>query len=50
MANPTILSYGYNELCLLNTINLEIIPEKKGLIMKHIEYEITSLVSFDLFI
>jgi sorting nexin-8 len=41
--NPTCLGYNYNELCLLNTINLEKVPEKKGLIVKHIEYELTSL-------
>lgn len=41
--NPTCLGYNYNELCLLNTINLEKVPEKKGLIVKHIEYELSSL-------
>lgn len=46
---PTILGYSFNDLYLLDTINLEIIPEKKGIIVKHIEYELTSLVSWNEF-
>ncbi|XP_013391524.1 sorting nexin-8-like isoform X2 [Lingula anatina] len=40
--NPNVLGYNYKELCLLDTIKVERVPEKKGIIMKHVEYEVTS--------
>ncbi|XP_064631538.1 sorting nexin-8-like isoform X2 [Lineus longissimus] len=40
--NPNVLSYRYHELCELDTIKVELVPEKKGLILKHVEYEVTS--------
>jgi sorting nexin-8 len=43
--NPNVLSYRYQELCELDTIKVELVPEKKGLILKHVEYEVTSQVS-----
>ncbi|XP_074647619.1 sorting nexin-8-like [Tubulanus polymorphus] len=36
------LLYRYEELCQLDTVKVELVPEKKGLILKHVEYEITS--------
>uniref|UniRef100_T1JGV2 PX domain-containing protein n=1 Tax=Strigamia maritima TaxID=126957 RepID=T1JGV2_STRMM len=40
--NPTRLEMEYSEICSYDTINIEIIPEKKGLFLKHVEYEISS--------
>ncbi|XP_029649490.1 sorting nexin-8 [Octopus sinensis] len=40
--SPTILNYTYSELYDLENIKVELVPEKKGLILKHVEYEITS--------
>lgn len=44
---PNILGFNYSELCDLDLIKLEVIPEKKGLILKHVEYEVTSQVGAD---
>ena len=44
--NPTVLGYMYNELCDLDTIKVELMPEKKGVPgFRHSEYEVTSRVS-----
>ena len=43
--NPTVLGYTYSEICDLDTIKVELVPEKKGIILKHSEYEVTSRVS-----
>ncbi|XP_077979974.1 sorting nexin-8-like [Glandiceps talaboti] len=40
--NPSVLGYSYGELCELDNIKLELAPEKKGLLLKHNEYEVTS--------
>lgn len=40
--NPNILGYNYRELCDLDAIKVELMPEKKGIILKHVEYEVTS--------
>lgn len=42
--SPNVLGYSYHELCKLDTIKVELVPEKKGLILKHVEYEVTSQV------
>ena len=42
--NPHLLGYRYEDLCDLDTIKVEVVPGKKGLILKHQEYEITSKV------
>ncbi|KAK3580705.1 hypothetical protein CHS0354_005709 [Potamilus streckersoni] len=39
---PTCLGFTYQELVELDTIKVELLPEKKGLILKHVEYEVTS--------
>lgn len=44
--NPTVLGYTYSELCDLDTVKVELVPEKKGMILKHLEYEVTSRVSY----
>ncbi|KAK3089854.1 hypothetical protein FSP39_007091 [Pinctada imbricata] len=40
--NPNDLGYSFYELCGLDNIKVELVPEKKGLILKHVEYEVTS--------
>nr|XP_055046561.1 sorting nexin-8a [Misgurnus anguillicaudatus] len=40
--NPLILSLTLSELLMKDTIRVELIPEKKGLFLKHVEYQITS--------
>lgn len=47
--SPNVLGYSYHELCKLDTIKVELVPEKKGLILKHVEYEVTSQVSWSIF-
>ncbi|XP_021351053.1 sorting nexin-8-like [Mizuhopecten yessoensis] len=39
---PTVLGFTFRELCELDTVKVELVPEKKGLILKHVEYEVTS--------
>ncbi|XP_074137258.1 sorting nexin-8 isoform X1 [Sminthopsis crassicaudata] len=41
--NPLLLSYTLQELLARDTVQVEIIPEKKGLFLKHVEYEVSSL-------
>ncbi|XP_041134400.1 sorting nexin-8-like isoform X1 [Polyodon spathula] len=40
--NPLFLSQTLDELLDIDTVQVELIPEKKGLFLKHVEYEITS--------
>ena len=40
--HPNILGYNFRELCDLDAIKVELVPEKKGIILKHVEYEVTS--------
>ena len=42
---PNVLGYTFEELNDLDTVKVELVPEKKGLILKHVEYEVTSQVS-----
>nr|XP_054762514.1 sorting nexin-8-like isoform X1 [Lytechinus pictus] len=39
---PNILNYNYAELSALDHITVDLIPEKKGLLLKHVEYEVSS--------
>ena len=39
---PNVLGFSFQELSSLDQIKLELVPEKKGLILKHVEYEVTS--------
>lgn len=43
--SPLILSLTLAELLKKDTIKVELIPEKKGLFLKHVEYQVTSEVS-----
>ncbi|GLH06083.1 AAEL000956-PA [Gryllus bimaculatus] len=40
--SPSQLSLRYSEICLLDTIEVDILPEKKGIILKHVEYQVFS--------
>ncbi|XP_034525596.1 sorting nexin-8 isoform X4 [Ailuropoda melanoleuca] len=40
--NPLLLSYTLQELLARDTVQVELIPEKKGLFLKHVEYEVSS--------
>jgi len=44
--SPNALNYTYADLCDLDTVTVALIPEKKGLILKHVEYEVSSQVDF----
>ncbi|CAF3308812.1 unnamed protein product [Rotaria socialis] len=37
----TTLCFRYNDLCILDTIQVDKVPEKKGIIIRHVEYDIT---------
>ncbi|XP_076460047.1 sorting nexin-8-like [Babylonia areolata] len=39
---PNVLGFSFSDLCSLDNIKVELVPEKKGLILKHVEYEVTS--------
>ncbi|KAF8789697.1 sorting nexin-8-like isoform X1 [Argiope bruennichi] len=40
--NPMRLGLTYHEVCALDTVQVSLVPEKKGLFLKHVEYEVTS--------
>lgn len=40
--NPLLLSHTLQELLARDTVQVELIPEKKGLFLKHVEYEVSS--------
>ena len=44
---PNVLGYSYDELNDLDSVKVELVPEKKGLILKHVEYEVTSQVGIN---
>ncbi|CAF0891827.1 unnamed protein product [Rotaria sordida] len=39
----TTLCFRYGDLCSLDTIQVNVAPEKKGVIIRHFEYEVTSM-------
>lgn len=43
--NPTELGYTYEELKGMDDISVTIMPEKKGMVFKHVEYLVESRVS-----
>lgn len=47
---PNVLGYSYLDLCSIDTVKVELVPEKKGLILKHVEYEVTSQVSTEFYV
>ena len=46
--NPNVLGYNYEELVALDTVDVELVPEKKGIILKHNEYHVSSKVKMNL--
>nr|XP_002127832.1 sorting nexin-8 [Ciona intestinalis] len=42
ISTPTILNVCYAEFCNYDVIEVKLVPEKKGIFLKHSEYEITS--------
>ncbi|XP_033630679.1 sorting nexin-8-like isoform X1 [Asterias rubens] len=40
--NPNVLNFSYKDLVELDSISINLVPEKKGLLLKHVEYEIKS--------
>lgn len=42
--NPNVLGYNYDELVSLDTVDVELVPEKKGILLKHNEYHVSSKV------
>lgn len=43
--NPLLLSHTLQELLARDTVQVELIPQKKGLFLKHVEYEVSSQVT-----
>ncbi|XP_007903951.1 sorting nexin-8a [Callorhinchus milii] len=41
-ANPILVCRSLPELMAIDTVEVELIPEKKGLFLKHVEYEVSS--------
>lgn len=40
--NPSLLNLSYDELVKADVATVELVPEKKGIILKHVEYVVTS--------
>lgn len=41
-SNPSTFYYNYSEITQLDSITIELIPEKKGIFLKHSEYVVSS--------
>lgn len=39
------LCFRYGDLCALDTISVDLVPEKKGVLLRHVEYKVMSLVT-----
>lgn len=42
---PTELGYNYEELKAMDDVSVNLLPEKKGMVFKHVEYLVESKVS-----
>ncbi|XP_011300089.1 sorting nexin-8 isoform X2 [Fopius arisanus] len=40
--NPAKLNLAYTDICKLDSIEVNIVPERKGIFLKHVEYQVTS--------
>ncbi|XP_067213141.1 sorting nexin-8-like isoform X3 [Linepithema humile] len=40
--NPAKLNHTYSDICNLDTIEVNLVPEKKGIFLKHVEYQVAS--------
>lgn len=43
-SNPVKLNLTYTDICNLDTIEVNLVPEKKGIFLKHVEYQVISKV------
>lgn len=43
--NPLLLPHTLQELLARDSVQVELIPEKKGLFLKHVEYQVSSQVA-----
>lgn len=43
--NTSSMDMRYKELSEIDSIKVDLVPEKKGVILKHVEYNVTSQVS-----
>lgn len=43
-SNPAKLNLTYSDICNLDAIEVNLVPEKKGIFLKHVEYQVTSKV------
>lgn len=41
-ASPTKLNFSYEEMSKFDSIQVELMPERKGIFLKHVEYEVSS--------
>ena len=46
-SSPTTFTYTYQDLQKLDTITVQLVPEKKGMVFKYQEYFVESKVSCD---
>ena len=44
MKGPTELGYNYQELCGMDDVSVTLVPEKQGVVFKHVEYVVESKV------
>ena len=42
--NPAKLNLTYTDICNIDSIEVNLVPEKKGIFLKHVEYQVTSKV------
>ena len=42
--NPSVLGLKYDQLVAMDTISVDLVPEKKGILLKHNEYRVHSQV------
>ena len=49
-ANPTLLGLAYEELVAMDTVSVDLVPQKKGIILKHNEYSVHSQVRLDIYL
>jgi sorting nexin-8 len=45
--SPTQLGLRYPDICQFDTIEVDLVPEKKGLFLKHVEYQVSSKVMYN---
>jgi hypothetical protein len=46
--NPAILGLKYEQLVAMDTISVDLVPEKKGILLKHNEYSVHSQVGLNI--